>query len=147
MKRIKVSFVALLIAFVFCLPVYAGNWVQDNVGWWYQNDDGSYPKSQWFLDGSTWYYFDANGYMVSNCWIGDYYLGASGAMLTSTYTPDGKWVDASGKAAEVIYAASTKRYSSGTTSASSNTRASATKSYYVKGGFTHLIHMTAAHLW
>ena len=22
-----------------------------------------------------------------------------------------------------------------------------TKSYYVKGGFTHLIHMTAAHLW
>ncbi|EKC71237.1 hypothetical protein LEA_07369 [human gut metagenome] len=23
----------------------------------------------------------------------------------------------------------------------------ATKSYYVKGGFSHLIHMTAAHLW
>ena len=22
-----------------------------------------------------------------------------------------------------------------------------TKSYYVKGGFSHLIHMTAAHLW
>ena len=36
MKRIKVSFVALLGALVFCLPVYAGNWVQDNVGWWYQ---------------------------------------------------------------------------------------------------------------
>ena len=25
--------------------------------------------------------------------------------------------------------------------------ASETKSYYVKGGFSHLIHMTAAHLW
>ena len=25
--------------------------------------------------------------------------------------------------------------------------AAITKSYYVKGGFSHLIHMTAAHLW
>ena len=32
-------------------------------------------------------------------------------------------------------------------SAEVNPTVSATKSYYVEGGFSHLIHMTAAHLW
>ena len=35
--------------------------------------------------------------MVHDKWIGDYYLGSDGAMLTSTVTPDGYRVDASGK--------------------------------------------------
>lgn len=25
----------------------AGQWKQDTKGWWWQNDDGSYPVSQW----------------------------------------------------------------------------------------------------
>lgn len=44
-----------------------------------------------------WCYFDNVGYMVHDKWIGDYYLGSDGAMLTSTVTPDGYRVDASGK--------------------------------------------------
>ena len=35
--------------------------------------------------------------MVHDKWIGDYYLGTDGSMLTSTVTPDGYQVDASGK--------------------------------------------------
>ena len=35
--------------------------------------------------------------MVHDKWIGDYYLGSDGAMLTSTVTPDGYRVDASEK--------------------------------------------------
>ena len=35
--------------------------------------------------------------MVENRWIGNYYLGSDGAMLVSTRTPDGYYVDASGK--------------------------------------------------
>lgn len=42
-------------------------WIKDNVGWWYRNEDGTYPKSQW-LELDTWYYFDAKGYAICNDW-------------------------------------------------------------------------------
>lgn len=53
--------------------------------------------SRWSNIGGKWYYFDNVGYMVHDKWIGDYYLGSDGTMLTSTVTPDGYRVDASGK--------------------------------------------------
>lgn len=54
-------------------------WKQDNTGWWYQNMDGSYPKSTWQQIDGKYYYFNELGYMLSN-----------------TTTPDGYQVDASG---------------------------------------------------
>lgn len=27
--------------------LYKGEWVQDNIGWWFKYPDGSYPASQW----------------------------------------------------------------------------------------------------
>lgn len=67
----------------------AGQWQQSSIGWWYQEDDGSYPVNTWKeLDGK-WYYFNQDGYMVSNAWVGNYYLGSDGVMLTNTTTPDG----------------------------------------------------------
>lgn len=71
-------------------------WKQDNTGWWYQNADGSYPANSWKEINGVWYYFEGNGYMASNKWIGNYYVGASGAMLTNTTTPDGYQVGADG---------------------------------------------------
>ena len=71
-------------------------WKQDNTGWWYQNADGSYPTNSWKEINGAWYYFEGNGYMASNKWIGNYYVGASGAMLTNTTTPDGYQVGADG---------------------------------------------------
>ena len=71
-------------------------WKQDNTGWWYQNADGSYPANSWKEINGAWYYFEGNGYMASNKWIGNYYVGASGAMLTNTTTPDGYQVGADG---------------------------------------------------
>lgn len=77
-------------------------WIQDKKGWWYENEDKTYPKSMWkFIDGK-WYYFDDNGYILQNKWQGEYYLGSSGAMLVSTWTPDGKRVDSSGKLAKIV---------------------------------------------
>lgn len=59
-----------------------------------------------------WYYFNDAGYMLSDCWVGDYFVGKDGVMYTNTWVPDstgvGKWyVDVSGKwvpgqASEVI---------------------------------------------
>ncbi len=42
---------------------FAGQWVQDSVGWWYQNDDGTWPASVLKQIDSKWYYFDSTGYM------------------------------------------------------------------------------------
>ena len=40
--------------------------------------------------------------MLENRWVGNYYVGADGAMLVSTSTPDGYYVDANGKWVEGI---------------------------------------------
>ena len=66
-------------------PAYAGQWMQDGNGWWWQNDDGSYPTAKWqWIDGdadgiSERYYFNENGYILAN-----------------TLTPDGNQVNADG---------------------------------------------------
>lgn len=82
MKR----FLALLIFTVtFSFPALAGEWKQDAAGYWWQNDDGSYPSGSWrWIDGNQdgtaeCYYFDENGYL-----------------LTGTTAPDGYTVDANG---------------------------------------------------
>lgn len=49
--------------------LYHGMWKQDNKGWWYQNEDKSYPKSSFkslLWNGRySWYYFNSEGYIVS----------------------------------------------------------------------------------
>ena len=74
-------------------------WYKDGNGWWYCEEDASFPISQWKeLDGQ-FYYFNENGYMctgwfeVSGLW---YYADSDGALLTNTTTPDGHQVDANG---------------------------------------------------
>jgi len=51
---------------------------------------------QWLKAGDKWYYQDDNGDLVKNHWVGNYYLGSDGIMLTNTYTPDGYYVGADG---------------------------------------------------
>lgn len=102
----KILTLAVVLSSVFCLNVFAGEWKQDNVGWWYQNDDGSYVKNAWKEDNGKWYYFNEGGYMLSNTITPDgYTVNESGewvhqnetAALTSnkkyTFSSTGKWVD------------------------------------------------------
>ncbi len=76
----------VLLTIVFAFPSFAGQWIQDSIGWWYQNDDGSWPAATWsWIDGNKdgiaeCYYFNPDGYMASNCEI-------DGSMLNS----DGQW--------------------------------------------------------
>lgn len=72
----------------------------DGVKWWWQNSDGTFPKSTWMETGGSWYYFDAEGYMLTG-WIEvnglHYYLDpVTGAMYANRRTPDNFWVNESG---------------------------------------------------
>ena len=55
-------------------------------------------KSGWIQSGSTWYYYNAQGQMVKNAWAGNYWLGADGKMVVSSWVDNGRYyVDATGK--------------------------------------------------
>ena len=99
-KKLMCSVSAVAVSAFLVIPVMAANeaqWKRNDKGWWYEEANGTYPTNAWKLIKDKWYYFDGVGYMVENHWIGNYYLGADGAMLVSTSTPDGYYVDATGK--------------------------------------------------
>lgn len=50
----------------------------------------------WEQEDDQWYYYDEQGDMLRNTWIGNYYVGTDGVMLTNALTPDGYWLDESG---------------------------------------------------
>ncbi|OON87931.1 hypothetical protein BXO88_01770 [Oribacterium sp. C9] len=52
---------------------------------------------QWEKDGDKWRYRDYNGDFVRNRWVGPYFLGSDGIMLTDAYTPDGYYVGPDGR--------------------------------------------------
>ena len=86
-KTLAIGMSVLMLASTFT-PVSvqaAGGWKQNKTGWWWEEDNGSYPTNSWKNIGGTWYYFDGNGYMVTG-WLklsgGWYYLTESGAMAT-----------------------------------------------------------------
>ena len=98
MKKIFKTMIVSVVMMTFAATLaFAGQWKKDTRGWWYQNDNGTYPKNEWRSVNGAWYCFDGAGYMLHDTWSGDYYLGADGAMLTNTTTPDGYRVGADGK--------------------------------------------------
>ena len=75
-----------------------GEWKRNNVGWWWEDANQSYPRSKWRLIDHKWYYFHSSGYMAHDQWIGGkYYVGEDGDMYVNRVTPDGYMVDGSGK--------------------------------------------------
>lgn len=79
MKKSLLAGCVLIMSMAMSFSAFAGEWKRDDTGWWYQNDDGSYPANQWQKISGKQYYFDGNGYMLEN-----------------TVTPDGKRVGADG---------------------------------------------------
>ena len=63
MKKLAGIIFGAVLGLSMAFTSLAGTWIQDSNGWWYQNDDGSYPAGEWtVIDGVT-YHFDSNGYM------------------------------------------------------------------------------------
>ena len=84
-KKIMTLALTAAMAASMGMTAFAGQWVQNTTGWWWQEDNGSYPVSQWkWLDGNNdgiyeCYAFDSNGYMYAD-----------------TTTPDGDTVNKEG---------------------------------------------------
>lgn len=91
MKKITILLTTAAIMAATPFSVFAGEWKQDTTGYWYQNDDGTYPASSWKEINGQWYYFAADGYMnvgwvkVPDQW---YYCEPSGEMRTSELSTD-----------------------------------------------------------
>lgn len=89
MKRFKigVAVMAAIMTIGNIVPAYAGVWTKgiSKDAWWYNNQDGSYLK-----DG--WHWVDGNNDGVAEC----YYFDNNGWMLSNTKTPDGYNVNGNG---------------------------------------------------
>lgn len=79
MKSLKLAAAVLFMTLTLSVPAFAGQWMSDSSGWWYQNADGSYLKSGWYWIDGCCYYFNSNGYI-----------------LTDTTAPDGSTVNSDG---------------------------------------------------
>ena len=81
-------------------------WKQDDTGWWYQNEDGSYLQYDWTELNGDWYFFGSDGYMVTDQVIrwGDdsYYMAPDGKMAVNQTVPDGRKAGADGVLAGTI---------------------------------------------
>lgn len=82
MKRMKKAITIVIATATMAsqaMTAMAAEWKQNEIGYWYQEDNGLYPTNSWKWINGRCYYFDSNGYMLAN-----------------TTTPDGYTVDATG---------------------------------------------------
>lgn len=106
------------------MTAFAGQWVQNTTGWWWQEDNGSYPVSQWkWLDGNKdgiyeCYAFDANGYMYSNTTTPDGY----------TVNKDGAWTI--GNSVQLKFQKDTQNDASANNNSTSNSSDTSDKTVY-----------------
>ncbi len=81
----KVRLVAATLAAMMtmsAIPAYAAEWKQDEKGYWYQNDDGSYPKDCWKEIEGKQYYFGSDGYRLQDATAPDgCSVGADGVRI------------------------------------------------------------------
>ena len=84
-RHLIIWILASIASIAIGMTAWAGTWKSDQNGWWYQNEDGSYPAA-------TWQWIDGNGDGIGEC----YYFNEAGYCLMSATTPDGCTVDASG---------------------------------------------------
>ena len=47
-------------------------------------------KTGWTKAGNTWFYYDAQGNQVKNTWVGSYWIGSDGKMVTNSWVDGGK---------------------------------------------------------
>ena len=88
-KKIAIAILTGTIAFsVVPATVQAAGWKQNKNGYWWQENDYSYPKNQWKTIYGKQYHFNSSGYMdtgwkqIDGKW---YYLGNKNDGAKKTY--------------------------------------------------------------
>ncbi len=81
----KITVAAAIATLSMAATVYGQGWQQDKNGWWWQNENGTWPAN-------TWAWLDGNQDGIAEC----YYFNGDGYMLSNTRTPDNYAVDANG---------------------------------------------------
>ncbi len=77
--------ISMGMSLIMSITSFAAGWEQDSIGWWWRNDDGSYPVS-------TWEWLDGNSDGIAEC----YYFSPVGYCLLNATTPDGYQVNENG---------------------------------------------------
>lgn len=90
MKKLNIKKVGLTLSLVSAISVCSvftalANWKQNETGWWYEEENGNYIKTDWKLINGKWYYFGEDGYLYTN-----------------KVTPDGYKVDKNGEITEKL---------------------------------------------
>ena len=87
-KLVALGSATLACTAALSLTVFAGNWVNDAKGWWYDFGNGTWPSSSWqWIDGNNdgtaeCYYFDRFGYCILNGATPDgYQVNENGAWI------------------------------------------------------------------
>ena len=81
---IRSIFIGIALTAAMSVSSFAGQWKLDDRGWWYQNDDGTYPAAEWkWIDGNVdgtaeCYYFYSDGYMAYSNEIDGYHVNEAG---------------------------------------------------------------------
>ena len=58
--------------------MYYLSWKSNSTGWWVEDEAGWWPVNSWLKIDGYWYYFDSNGYMVTNQYIDGWWIGSDG---------------------------------------------------------------------
>lgn len=86
----------------------AENWREDQTGWRYEREDGTYYQDTWAQEDGAWYHFNSSGYRDTG-WLEEngkwYYLAEDGRMCAGTarnidgaaymFDDDGVWTGSS----------------------------------------------------
>lgn len=84
-RKFKKTAGCLMAVAMMAMPALAGQWQKNAAGWWWQEDNGTYPMN-------TWCWLDGNRDGIAEC----YYFNGYGYMLAGTVTPDGYTVNENG---------------------------------------------------
>ena len=84
-KKTAGCLMAVAMMAMMAMPALAGQWQKNAAGWWWQEDNGTYPMN-------TWSWLDGNRDGIAEC----YYFNGYGYMLAGTVTPDGYTVNENG---------------------------------------------------
>ena len=97
-KQKMILGLAVGLSVLSAVPAFAGEWKQDTKGWWWQEDNGSYPTSAWKEINGRQYYFGADGYLLTNTITPDgYTVNGDGAwtvngVVQETQKKEGTWL-------------------------------------------------------